>query len=317
MLFENNYNQNNNQNNVETNEDVFDTQKMVEDFINDINQENKTNDNEINNNEVNLGNLININDLSSRIILTTTNQRARDINNEIVARLPGEEKVYYARNTIPNKDEYEYDIDLLYNEEYLAQQNPGGCPPHELRLKINTIVMLLRNINTAIGLCNGTRMAIEKMNNETLECKVLSGIMKDKKVFIPKMTLTQSDTRLPISFQRRQFPICVSFAITINKSQGQTFNFVGVDLTNSVFSHGQLYVAASRCRSYETLKFQVPIYDHMIKDDDKEKEKEKKKNKRNYENVAELLGEDAIVTVKNVVFEQVIPNNNRMIEINE
>ncbi len=39
-----------------------------------------------------------------------------------------------------------------------------------------------------------------------------------------------------------------AFAMTINKSQGQTFKHIGIFLRDSVFSHGQLYVALSRAR---------------------------------------------------------------------
>jgi ATP-dependent DNA helicase PIF1 len=46
---------------------------------------------------------------------------------------------------------------------------------------------------------------------------------------------------LPFSFKRLQFPVKVSFAITINKAQGQTFKYVGIDLRTECFSHGQLY----------------------------------------------------------------------------
>jgi ATP-dependent exoDNAse (exonuclease V) alpha subunit len=54
--------------------------------------------------------------------------------------------------------------------------------------------------------------------------------------------------------KRRQFPITLAFAMTINKRQGQTFDRVGLLLTSQVFSHGQLYVAMSRVRRSDALK---------------------------------------------------------------
>ena len=53
---------------------------------------------------------------------------------------------------------------------------------------------------------------------------------------------------------RNQFPLIPAFAMTINKSQGQSFKNVGISLANPVFSHGQLYVALSRTRIRKGIK---------------------------------------------------------------
>jgi len=71
---------------------------------------------------------------------------------------------------------------------------------------------------------------------------------------IPRITLEPSAETLSIPLKRRQFPVCLVFAMTINKSQGQGVKNVGLDLCTPVFSHGQLYVALSRCTSDDQIK---------------------------------------------------------------
>ncbi|KAG5554683.1 hypothetical protein RHGRI_012293 [Rhododendron griersonianum] len=57
---------------------------------------------------------------------------------------------------------------------------------------------------------------------------------------------------------RRQFPVRLAYAMTINKSQGQSVKFVGVDLRTPVFSNGQLYVALSKCTSFDHITVLLP-----------------------------------------------------------
>ena len=54
--------------------------------------------------------------------------------------------------------------------------------------------------------------------------------------------------------RRKQFPIKPAFAMTSNKAQGQTLSKVGIYLGKDFFSHGQLYVALSRCGQKTSIK---------------------------------------------------------------
>nr|XP_048318610.1 uncharacterized protein LOC125418353 [Ziziphus jujuba var. spinosa] len=119
-------------------------------------------------------------------------------------------------------------------------------PNHQLKLKVDVLVMLLRNVDHSLGLCNGTRLIITRLGNHVLEGKVISGSNAGFKVFIPRITLTPSDPRLRFKFKRRQYPLLVSYSMTINESQGQSLSHVGLFHKRPVFSHGQLYIAVSR-----------------------------------------------------------------------
>ena len=75
---------------------------------------------------------------------------------------------------------------------------------------------------------------------------------------MPRIPLKLSDSTLLFTFTRLQFPIKPSFAMTINKSQGQTFKYLGGDLSVPCFTHGMFYVAASRTGNASTLTFLAP-----------------------------------------------------------
>jgi len=119
--------------------------------------------------------------------------------------------------------------------------------------------MLLRNIDQPLGLCNGTRLIITQMRNFVLEAKIISGNNIGQKVYISRLTLSPSpsNTKLPFTFQRKQFPIVVSFAMTISKSQGQSLKNVEIYLPKPIFSHGRLYVALSHVTSRAGLKLLI------------------------------------------------------------
>ncbi|XP_028102779.1 ATP-dependent DNA helicase PIF7-like [Camellia sinensis] len=136
--------------------------------------------------------------------------------------------------------------------------NPPGLPAFKLELKVGCPIMLLRNIAPKDGLCNGTRLMVSRCNTRIIEAQILTREKFDNLVFIPRISLTPSSSEMPFRMTRRQFPVRLAYALTINKSQKQSVKFVGVDLRIPVFSHGQLYVALSRCTSFDHICVLLP-----------------------------------------------------------
>jgi hypothetical protein len=96
---------------------------------------------------------------------------------------------------------------------------------------------------------------VRGFQSNAIDAEIVVGQHAGERVFLPRIPLCPSDNDMfPFRFKRKQFPIRLSFAMTINKAQGQTIPTVGVYLPEPVFSHGQLYVALSRATAKSNIK---------------------------------------------------------------
>ncbi|ONM53446.1 hypothetical protein ZEAMMB73_Zm00001d019636 [Zea mays] len=190
--------------------------------------------------------------ITSRAILSTRNDWVDMINVKMIDRFQGEHMVYHSFDSAMD-DPHNY-----YPPEFLNTLTPNGLPPHVLKLKIGCPVILLRNIDPANGLCNGTRLVVRGFQRNSIDAEIVLGQHVGKRIFLPRIPLCPSDEEMfPFQFKRKQFPVRLSFAMTVNKAQGQTIPNVGVYLPEPVFSHGQLYVALSRATARSNIKILV------------------------------------------------------------
>ncbi|XP_021975067.1 uncharacterized protein LOC110870171 [Helianthus annuus] len=202
-----------------------------------------------------------------RAILAPTNDVVQEINDRMLSLFPGVEKEYLSSDSIcPTEMLNENLDDTLCSPDILNGIKASGLPNHRLVFKVGVPVMLLRNIDQKSGLCNGTRLKVVSLGKRVIQVEIISGSHIGDRHYIPRITLIPTDKKLHIKLQRRQFPLAVSFAMTINKSQGQSLSRVGLFLKNPVFTHGQLYVALSRVTRRDGLKIVILDSDGNLSD---------------------------------------------------
>ena len=167
-------------------------------------------------------------------------------------------------------DAYADDNDaLVVTLEQINARTPNGSPPHRLNLKKGMGLILLRNMSA--GMMNGTRLMLLDARPNVLVCKVMNGSATGTTVYLPRFVFTHEGPDQPLKWTRRQFPVKPCWAMTINKSQAQTLQAAAVCLVQvtdddggivavdpaEVFSHGQLYVALSRCGDPDRVRVYV------------------------------------------------------------
>ena len=200
------------------------------------------------------------------IQLTTTNDKANQINKTELAKLNSKHRVYHG------KIQGEFDLKHL----------PADL---DLNVKIGAQVMLVNNdregrwVNGSVGKIVDIESfdnAQDKKDADSEEDIVCVELSKGEVVDVTphtwevfRMVYNQSQNRLDSetigSFT--QYPIILAWVVTIHKSQGKTFDKVIVDMDKGAFAHGQTYVALSRCTTLSGMVLKQPIKkSHILMD---------------------------------------------------
>jgi len=86
----------------------------------------------------------------------------------------GKEKVFYSHDSVDDDSNNNYPLD------FINSITPNGLPPHELRIKKNCPVILLRNLDPHNGLCNGTRLVVKGFDDNAIDAEIVNGQMLGK-----------------------------------------------------------------------------------------------------------------------------------------
>ena len=164
-------------------------------------------------------------------------------------KFPGNEKIYQNSNSV--------DQEHTYPLEFINNLNLFGFPPHMLRLKVGACIMLLRNFNPHNGHCNEIRYIITHLTTTSLRKKLPPEIKKASDILFPCIPLVPGDV-FQFNIKWKQFLVKATFAMTANKSQGQTLTKMGIFLQLNFFSHGQMYVAQSHVGNKDNIKVLDP-----------------------------------------------------------
>ncbi|GJZ93343.1 DNA helicase [Tanacetum coccineum] len=164
----------------------------------------------------------------------TKNETADTINAHVLSLLNNIRRIYLSSDEATPHDNDGGETELLYLNEYLNTLKFAGLSPHSLELKVGVPIILLRNLNLTGGLCNGTRMIVTQLLSKVIEARIITGTRVSEKVFLPRITLINRDLQMPFVFKRKQFPVKLSYAMTINKSQGQSLEKIGIFLPEPV-----------------------------------------------------------------------------------
>lgn len=171
------------------------------------------------------------------LTLATTNQAVNEINDHHLNKLSG--KIFEYKATITGDLEQ------------------SAFPTEEiLRFKNGAQVMLLKNdkekrwVNGSIGVVSSLTENEIKVNIDGFSYSIPQESW-NKIRYTYNQSTRKIEEEVVSSFT--QFPLRLAWAITIHKSQGHTYGNIAVDMGDGAFTHGQTYVALSRCKSLEGL----------------------------------------------------------------
>lgn len=124
----------------------------------------------------------------SRAIVAATNEVVNDVNDMLTDLLPGEVRTFKSVDTVGDDDN-----PTSFPSEFLNSLCLSGMPDHEIKIKLESIVILLRNMDLSSGHCNGTRYTVKHIGDYRIVLKKLySNGDADDVYVLPRIPMASS-----------------------------------------------------------------------------------------------------------------------------
>ncbi|KAL5158552.1 hypothetical protein HKD37_15G042998 [Glycine soja] len=130
----------------------------------------------------------------SRAILASTNEMVEQINDYVLSFIPGDHMEYLSSDFVDKSETIEDSYFQSITTEFLNSLTTSGFPTHSIKLKIGNPIMLLRNLDQNQGLCNGTRLVVTRLAKHVIVAKIISGKNIGLSVYIPRMSMSPSQS---------------------------------------------------------------------------------------------------------------------------
>jgi len=189
--------------------------------------------------------------LMSRVILSPVNSVVDRINRRVSAMMPSDRPslAYLSVNTPDAHDVYD-PTSAVFAIDNLQAIESADIPVHALNLTVGMPVMCMQNLDVANGICNGTTMIVERLSGNIVWCRVNTRFGQRLQPIAPTRFTYNSNG---FKFTRTQLPLRVAFCVTLNRSQGGTYDHVAYHGLRQIWAHGMLFVAVTRVTSPDGL----------------------------------------------------------------
>jgi energy-coupling factor transporter ATP-binding protein EcfA2 len=194
------------------------------------------------------------NDMHGVCILAATNKLVDEWNELVQNMNANETHVLKSYDKICDVDDPHKYIANMINEQLMNDFHDHQSPPHELKLKVDDICILLRHVNKDTGYTNNRRVRIICIHPKRIVVRRLDATDASTDESLPRYRFKCHLGYNSFTMMRSQFPLRLAYSLTFNKAQGQEFKRIILDLRRPAFSHGHLYVALSRIRSRSNIR---------------------------------------------------------------